>query len=153
VKSLDIISSLCLVLLAIGIIIQAGRLGPGTWADPGPGFFPMGAGIALGLISFLIFAAVLLNSKPKQENPLWPGKRGMKKIILVILSILLYAISIEYLGFLMCTFFCMLFFVKVIEPQKWVPAIFFAAITSLTSYTVFEIFLKSQLPRGIIMGP
>jgi putative tricarboxylic transport membrane protein len=153
VKSLDRISSLCLVFLASGITIQAYILGPGTWADPGPGFFPMGSGIALGLISFLILAGALLDSKPEKENTLWPGKRDMKKIILVILSVLLYAVLIEYLGFILCTFFCMLFLLKVIEPQKWIPAFFFAAITSLISYTVFEIFLKSQLPRGIIMGP
>jgi hypothetical protein len=151
-KSLDKISSLCLLFFAIGISIQSYKLSLGTMAEPGPGFFPMGSGITLGALSLLIFTKAILTSE-NRPNPFWPDKKAVRKIILVVLTILLYAISLEYLGFLLCTFLSMLFLLKVIEPQKWFPAIFFAVITSLSSYTVFEIFLKSQLPKGLIMGP
>lgn len=151
-KSLDKISSLCLLFFAIGTSIQSYKLSLGTWAEPGPGFFPMGSGIILGALSLLILTKAILTSE-NRLNPFWADKKAVRKIILVVLTVFLYAISLEYLGFLLCTFLSMLFLLKAIEPQKWFPAIFFAVITSLSSYTVFKILLKSQLPRGLIMGP
>jgi len=152
-KRLDQISSSCLLLLAAAISIQSYKLSLGTWAEPGPGFFPMGSGVALGFISFLILLHALLTPKLKEGSLFWPGKTGIKKIVLVVLTLLLYSFFLEILGFLLCTFIGLIFLLRVIEPQKWFPAISFAVITTLISYVVFEMVLKSQLPRGIIPGP
>ena len=151
-ERLDKISSLCLFLLGLGISIQSYKLSLGTPGEPGPGLFPMLSGIILGALSLLILAKTLLTSE-NRPKPFWPDKKAIRKIIFVILNLLFYAIFLEYLGFLLCTFLSMLFFLKVIEPQKWFPAIFFAVVTSLSSYVLFEIFLKSQLPKGLIVVP
>lgn len=150
-KRLDEISSLCLILFAIAISIQSYKLGLGTSKNPGPGFFPMVSGITVGLLSFPIFIKAVLTSE-KELILFWPDKKAIKKIILVTLTLVTYAIALEYLGFLLCTFLSMLFLLKVVAAPKWFSAIFFAIITSLSSYVIFEIFLKSQLPRGILLG-
>lgn len=150
-RRLDKISSLCLLLLAIGIITGSYKLSIGTLQEPGAGFFPLCSGVALGVLSLLIFLKSSLTNQDKTGS-FWPSKRAILKIISAILTLLLYAIFLEYLGFLLCTFLSMLFFTKVIEPRKWFSAIFFSAITSVSSYILFEILLKSQLPRGVLMG-
>ena len=149
---MDKISSLCLLLFALGISIQSYKLSLGTWAEPGPGLFPMCSGITIGALSLLIFTKSVLTPE-SIVKPFWPDIKAIRKISLVVVTLLLYAISLDYLGFLLCTFLSMLFLLKVIEPQKWFVAIFFAVITSLSSFTLFEILLKSQLPKGFIAGP
>ncbi len=150
-KSLDKISSLCLLVFAAAISIQSYKLSPGTWGEPGPGFFPLGSGITLGAFSFLIFLKTLFSSE-ENPNSFRLSKKAVKKITLVVLTLIFYGLALEYLGFLLSTFFMMLFLLKVIEPKTWLPAIIFAVITSLGAYIVFEILLNSQLPTGTIMG-
>ena len=152
-KRLDLVSSSSLLLLATAIGIQSYKLSLGTWAEPGPGFFPMGSGIALGLISFLILLNSLWTHEPGQRVPFWPGGRAAIKIVLVVLTLLLYGILLEYLGFLLCTFIALMFLLRVIETQKWFSAISFAVITTVISFAVFEFCLKSQFPKGIIPWP
>jgi hypothetical protein len=39
---------------------------------------------------------------------------------------------------------------RFVEPQKWVVAVGGSALASIASYVVFELWLKTQLPRGIL---
>jgi len=113
----------------------------------------MGSGMALGFISFLIFLNSLWAPEPGQRIAFWPGGRGATKIGLVVLTLFLYGILLEYLGFLLCTFIALLFLLRVIETQKWSSSISFAVITTVVSYAVFELSLKSQFPKGILPWP
>jgi hypothetical protein len=36
------------------------------------------------------------------------------------------------------------------EPQRWLVAIGGSAIASISSYAVFELWLKTQLPKGFL---
>jgi hypothetical protein len=36
-----------------------------------------------------------------------------------------------------------------VEPQRWVVAIGGSALASIASYIIFEVWLKTQLPKGI----
>lgn len=81
---------------------------------------------------------------------LWPSKESIKNIVLVIAALFFYVAFLENIGFSICTFLVMVFYVRVIGSQKWISAVLFAVITTLISYMLFEIVLKAQLPPGFL---
>jgi hypothetical protein len=56
----------------------------------------------------------------------------------------------NYLGFLISTFIFLAFLLRVIEPQRWSVALLGSLAASAAFYFIFEMGLKSQLPRGLI---
>ena len=73
----------------------------------------------------------------------WP------KIALVLFSLLLYAFFLERLGFVLTTFVLMSFLLGCIEGTGWLRSLGVASAAALTSYAMFELWLKIRLPRGI----
>jgi hypothetical protein len=73
----------------------------------------------------------------------------VKKIVLTTLALLAYVAGMEYLGFLISTFFFLAFLLRTIEPQRWGLVILESLLASGVSYFVFEIWLQAQLPKGI----
>jgi len=61
-----------------------------------------------------------------------------------------YAIFLEILGFLMVTFLLLIFLFRGIEPQRWLVSVGGSALASLICYAIFELWLKTQLPKGIL---
>jgi hypothetical protein len=69
----------------------------------------------------------------------------------IILAVLFgYSLFLDTLGFLVSTFILLLMLFRFVEPQKWVVAMGGSALASIASYVVFELWLKTQLPRGIL---
>ena len=78
------------------------------------------------------------------------GKQGLAKIISVLLSLFLYAMLMEWLGFLIVTLLLFVFLLKVIEKKKWWLTILVGLIVTAISYLIFEVGLQSQLPKGVL---
>jgi len=129
--------------------IESFRLGIGTAHRPGPGFFPFGAAIAVGVISLL---RVWRTCKeiPITKMTVIATSREWKKIVCAVASMLLYAYLLEPLGFVICTFLLMAFYLKVIAAQRWLLSLSFAAAVAGVSYLFFDVLLNAQLPRGIL---
>ena len=69
----------------------------------------------------------------------------------IILAVLFgYSLFLDTLGFLVSTFILLLMLFRFVGPQKWVVAVGGSALASIASYVVFELWLKTQLPRGIL---
>ena len=84
-----------------------------------------------------------------RESPVF-GKENVLKIVLVLLSLFLYAFFMEALGFIPITLLLFIFLLGMIEKRRWVFTIFVSVAVTGISYLVFEIWLKSQLPKGIL---
>jgi hypothetical protein len=143
-------SSLVWLIFAIAICIESSRLSFGSFHNPGPGFLPLFVGIFLGIFSIIIFLQASLSDKSPKGNPSWyPRERG-KKLIWVLAALFAYAVCLDYLGFLISTFLLLFFLFRFgIEPKGWGVSIGGSAIASFSSYAVFELWLRTQLPRGI----
>ena len=146
----DQTSSLICLCLALFICIETiWKLPLSSWRDPGPGFWPFGAGIALGLLSAVNFILSLLNKSPEDKET-WYPKKSWKTLVLILAAMLAYAFSLETLGFLTGTFLLLiLFFRTAPKPQGWMVSIGGSALLSLAAYVIFDMWLKSQLPTGI----
>ena len=149
----DFFSTLLWLIFATVISIESCRLGLGKWSMPGPGYFPFGAGILLGLISLSILIKSLLKVPFKkmatvlphpQERPNW------QSVVLTLVGMFLYVLLLNRLGFVLCTFLLIAFFVWVIGKRNWFGSFTAALFTTAASYLLFEVLLDAQLPKGIL---
>jgi putative tricarboxylic transport membrane protein len=134
--------------VAVGVLAcyGASRLGIGNVAEPGAGFIFFWSGLVLIILSLIVFADVVRSSEDTVRaipEINWP------KIALVLFSLLLYAFFLERLGFVLTTFALMSFLLGCIEGTGWPRSLGIAGAAVLTSYAMFELWLKIRLPKGI----
>ena len=135
------------LLLALYFSAAATKLGLGAGGRPGAGFFPFGAACLMAII------ALLRALKSRREKPaaiLATSGSEWRKIACIITGMTGYAYLLEPLGFLLCTFFLMLFYLKIIALQRWPISLGFAFTVALLSHLFFDTLLNAQMPRGIL---
>lgn len=147
-KRYQIGSAVFLLLFGAIICWEARKLDMGRIVKPGPGFFPFWLGIALVIVSLALFIHLRRRSIEKTAEGLWQGLRW-EKIFGTLGVLLLYAFSLEWLGYIIATILLMLFLFRAIEPQRWPVAIFGSIVTSLITYALFKLWLQVQLPMGL----
>jgi putative tricarboxylic transport membrane protein len=135
------------LLLALYFSAAATKLGLGGGGRPGAGFFPFGAACVMGVIALL---RALKSRREKPATILATSGSEWRKIACVITGMTVYAYLLEPLGFLLCTFFLMLFYLKIIALQRWPISLGFAFTVALLAHLFFDTLLNAQLPRGIL---
>ncbi|MCX5906502.1 MAG: tripartite tricarboxylate transporter TctB family protein [Deltaproteobacteria bacterium] len=146
----DQMSSLAWLGLALFIGVEVWRKMPvGEWNDPGAGFWPLGAALLLGGLSAVNFLKSSLDKSPEDRAPWYPRQRW-RAIVLIMASLMAYVFLLEWIGFLLGTFLLMAYLFRSAEPQRWAVAIGGSALISAATYLVFDIWLKTQLPKGIL---
>ncbi len=150
VKRRDLLSSLFWMAMGMGICYGGYDLELGTLHDPGSGFMFFWVGIIMmGLSAIILVRAVQMKAPEGRPSLLGPNIRW-KKILAVLAGLFLYAYFFTSLGFIVTTGLLLLFLFKAVEPQKWSWAVLGAIVSTLTAYGVFQLWLGSQLPRGIL---
>jgi hypothetical protein len=148
-KKYDQISSLIWLFFAVYICIESLRLPLGSWRDPGAGFLPLGSGLCLGILSIVAY----LQARFRKEDDVresWYSKERWKSLPIILAVLFGYSLFLDTLGFLVSTFILLLMLFRFVGPQKWVVAVGGSALASIASYVVFELWLRTQLPRGIL---
>jgi putative tricarboxylic transport membrane protein len=144
----DRISSLLFLLFSLYVCWQSIELGFGTFAKPGPGFLSLLAGISLGLLSLVIFFGALTAKKttedpPRQNIPWLP--------LLVTFGCLVgFTLLMTTLGFNLTTFLFIGILLRVVANKSWVLSLSASLAITLGTYVIFELFLQSQLPEGLL---
>jgi hypothetical protein len=70
--------------------------------------------------------------------------------LIAFLALIVYALLLEWLGFILTTLLLVGFLLRTIYPQKWSVVISASVLTSLMTYVVFRVWLQTQLPAGIL---
>ena len=142
--------------IATGILFLSGAIKYGIYEGgaPGPGLIPfLGSTVLICLAIFLLINAYLkLRVSERIRGPFFPEKDSFKKIFLSVLATAIYGIVLEYIGFVVTSFFFILFLMKFIEPQKWRTSLLTSLLTAFTSYLLFQKLLQVQLPMGVLWG-
>lgn len=151
-RKYNLISGVIWLILAILICFESIKLGVGKLQFPGAGFFPLLTAILMGLLSLSLLIEAIVGKKQKKESTeaVWSAETRWGKIILTLLALVIYSIVLEKIGYLLSTFVLMLFLFKAIEPQRWSISVLGSLITVLLSYIIFNVWLKSQFPVGIM---
>jgi putative tricarboxylic transport membrane protein len=146
----DPVSGLFWLIFSAFVSYESYKLGLGTLHQPGPGFFFFWTGIVIAILSLIVIAMSLRKRSPEEaQEPIF-GKGRVAKIVLVLISLFLYALLMERLGFLIVTLLFFIFLLGVIERKRWTFAVLVSLIVTAVSYLVFEKALQSQLPNGLL---
>ena len=145
-------SSLFLFLIALVVLLGAAKLGLGTVGNPGPGFLPFLAAGVLGLCSGAHFLANRVLTAQRSGGAmakLWAGAKW-RKVIYVVLTLIAYSIFFEDVGFIVCTFFLMMFLLMVMGVKHWYTVPIGGVLITFITYVAFEKILMTGFPRGIL---
>lgn len=150
VKKRDIISSLFWLVLGTGICYEGYGLGLGSLHDPGSGFIFFWTGVLMiGLSLGLLIRSLRKEASSGELKTLW-RQISWKQVISVLFALFLYAYLFVPLGFILSTILLLIFLFKAVEPQKWSWAILGALISTLATYSIFHLWLRSPLPKGLL---
>ena len=124
----------------------------GTFHAPGAGFVAFLAGLfagAMGLIMIFASAAKGGRKGPVAATSAPARRRPPLRLVYTMALLVAYAILMEPVGFIVSTVFVMFGLFFDWKKRDWSWSVVFSVATTLLSYTVFEIWLRCQLPRGI----
>jgi putative tricarboxylic transport membrane protein len=152
-KKDDFISSPIWMIVSILFGVRSIGLGLGSINDPGPGFFPFLMATLLFLFSLTLIISSLKKDEKfesKEMGRFWAGSEGIRNISFVIMALFIYVFALNYLGFVLVTFFFMIFVMRIIQPQKWLIVFLASGLTTVLSYAIFVLWLKIHMPVGIL---
>lgn len=144
----------CLIWLGFGGFFSVGSIkyGVGSLSEPGPGFFPLAAGLMLSLTAIGHLAQLI--RKPSSSTPegtLWAEARWGRGVA-VLVGLILYAFTVNFLGYIIATFLLMLVFFSLYDWKKWRMALIGSLVVISVTYMVFCVWLKVQFPAGLLSG-
>jgi hypothetical protein len=147
-KKRNLVSGIILLAFSIGTLLESRELEIGTLSSAQTGFFPFFLSILLAILSI-----ILLGQAMKGQNegtiPVWVSKGGWRRLGLTLGVLFFFTAFFERLGYLISTFLLIFILVKAIGNRKWWVAFLFAFLSTLGSYLIFGILLKTPLPPGI----
>ncbi len=143
---MDRISGGVVICLATAILWQARSLPLGKISAPGPGFFPTVIAMVLLVLALLL----ILTGAGKKEKTIFTDKRAAGRVLLVFLFLVAYILLLEYLGFAVTSFLFMAALFITVTQRKWYSALLWSFAATGFAYVLFEILLKSNLPKGVL---
>jgi putative tricarboxylic transport membrane protein len=138
------------MVLGLGVCYGGWDLELGTLRDPGSGFMFFWVGlIMVGLSGGIFVQGMRTRAGSPGVGAVFSGLRW-PNIVYVLAALSIYAYVFNLLGFILSTVFLLVFLFKAIEPQRWSVAILGAVVSSVAAYLIFQVWLGSQLPRGLL---
>lgn len=148
-KKSNLFSGVILLALATAILIEANKLGLGSLKTPESGLFSFMLAIVLAILS-LVLLRQAIKEKDERRSPLLAEATNWKKIGMTLGALLAYAFLLEPIGYLVSSFFLIVFLLLAVEAQKWWLTIVVAFLSSAGSYLIFDLLLNVPLPVGML---
>lgn len=133
-------------LLFLGVYVIYGGLTlevPFSYDPLGPKTFPVILGALLSALSLVVIA------KPEKSH--FPQSATMLNTVLIVVLLVLYSLSFNFLGFLLSTAL-LVFFISRIFKGTTKQALGSAIGVSLSVYVLFGVLLDVALPSGKLFG-
>ncbi len=147
------------LVLAAGIVyeVMARQMPRGKLGYPGPGFFPTVVGAFLVLTAAACLIQALLTGRSRGSAPAGQGKaapaprdRQAVRVGLFVSLLILYALTLQPLGFPIAIVLFLVAATWVFGYRRWFPALGIATGLAVLSYLIFVLWLKVPLPLGIL---
>ena len=133
-------------LLFLGVYVVYGGLTlevPFSYDPLGPKTFPVILGALLSALSLVVIA------KPEKSH--FPQSATMLNTVLIVVLLVLYSLSFNFLGFLLSTAL-LVFFISRIFKGTTKQALGSALGVSLSVYVLFGVLLDVALPMGTLFN-
>jgi putative tricarboxylic transport membrane protein len=143
-------AAVCFVTLSAFAVWESWNLEYYTSLGPGPGFFPLWLGAALGGLSL----AWLVQESGRSENPkgraFLPPRGGIVRILSILAALAAMAGLMNFLGFQLSMFLFVLFLLMVLGRQTLWVTLVVAFLCSVGVYHLFGGYLDVALPAASV---
>ncbi len=150
----DFFSGFTLLIFGVTIFIGSMSYPFGEIDNPGAGFVPRIASLILIIISLFIMIIAYKKSFASKGSTVhrtfFSTRDGPKRIILACAFLLAYRLSFPILGFIPTNFLFFLFVTRSLGNFRWRISFTFSFLSTLMAYLLFQVFLKIQMPVGIL---
>lgn len=147
-KKADLISGCVLLVLSGFVIWESWNMPPSATFGPGPGFLPLWMGVIVAGLAAILFLTALFRTHDPNEPAIFPGKKALTAVGLVLLGLTLYTILMEPLGFLANTLLFVAFLMAVVQREGFKVTAAVAVLTTAGLYIIFHLLLGISLPRS-----
>lgn len=141
----DIIAGIFFLSISLIIVYESIRVELGTFLSPGSGFLSFGIGIVLFGLSVLLISKNLRFRSPIKKSP----KPTSIRVIFAVISLFIYSLILEHLGFLMPTFFLVMILFQLGQRRNWWLTIGISLVVTFLAYFIFGSLLHVYFPKGI----
>jgi hypothetical protein len=144
----DQVSSGIWFFIGLAICVASFQYKLGTFSSPSSGFMPLLSGLTISFFSLVGFIDATIRKKRGEE---WIGflkAVRWKKALIVLISLFAYGLLLRPIGFFLCTLLLIGFLLRAVVPQRWLVVSGGSFLITVAAYIVFEVLLKSELPKG-----
>ncbi len=138
----DIVSGFFFFCFSLFILWESLQLDLGTLQEPGSGFLSFCAGVILTALSLTLIRKGWGIREAREAYS--------RRVVLALVSIIVYSLVLESLGFIMATFFLVGIFFHLGEPRRWWVLLGMSGLVTFLVYLVFGILLQVPLPQGFL---
>jgi putative tricarboxylic transport membrane protein len=143
------ISSLFFLTLSLYVCQQAVVIGVGSLHKPGPGLMLFCAGLGVGCLSLWLLIETFISRNIHKEAAQTEVKLNKSSTtVMICVSLFVYAIAVNWIGFVLSTLLFTIFLLRLIESHKWWITILEASLITLGNYLIFVVWLGLSLPNG-----
>lgn len=151
----DEVSAIFIISIGGFYLIYSLDYNTGSLANPQHGFFPRIIGIALVASNLVLLLSSLFKRKQKDKlSTIWEGidPKNIVSALMVIGSLSLYLLVINYVGFLVASPALVFFLAWVMGGKKWIYNIILGVVTGGLLYWIFWIMMRVPIPLGSLWG-
>jgi hypothetical protein len=139
---------------AVGLVLSAIYLflsrdySFGEMDQPGARVWPTVVGLMMVVSSgFVLWEGWRMSPTETFEMPSGPGA---KRVVLMIVLMVAYFASMEFLGQLIASALFCVFFMRLVSPLTWPKLVAASLGISLGLYVIFVVVLKIPMPKGVL---
>jgi putative tricarboxylic transport membrane protein len=144
-KHLYRLAPLVLLLFGVWAMLQARDLSLGELSAPGPGLWPF---ICASLLALTALVLVVIDDPADYE----PWTRGTAGIGLGLVSLAVFIVLFEEIGFLIPAVLMLLLWLRLFAREPWKWAVPLAVIGAVVFHLVFVEALGVPFPDDIVLG-
>jgi len=148
-RTMEIVVALLFLSLGVAVAFDSYRLGA-SWADEGPqsGYFPFYIGLIICIASIVTLLQALTGKAAESRNTF--VERGQLKLVLsVLVPAALYVLGIQLIGIYVASAVYIAVFMAWLGKYSWLKSVALGVAVSVSSFTMFEVWFKVPLPKGM----
>jgi Tripartite tricarboxylate transporter TctB family len=115
--------------------------------QPGSGFMPFGLGVILGILAICLIATS--RGPEERQVPFWEPKAWLHPLLAVIITSV-YVVVFDDIGAITSVVVLVTCWLLFVERKSVVVSAGTGALTGLVVYLVFDRFLQTPFPRGVL---
>jgi len=143
-------ASLIIIAASIWAGVEAAQLNYYTALGPGPGFFPFWLALFMGGLASAWFVQLWFRPLLGRATELMPSRAGCMRIAALIVSVAVFGLLLEKIGFSVLMFAFLLFLLVALGRQSVFVTLAVSILGSFGVYYLFSHYLNVHLPESSI---